>query len=440
MPEMKDSRIEWIGEIPSNWKSLKLQYACETITDFTASGSFADLAANVEYLDEEDYAMLVRTADLSANRELGRVYVNQHAYEYLHNSNLHGGEIILPNIGSVGTVYYYQPLYVRATLAPNSIMLKAEKNGRYLFYLFSTKQAEAALKCLSNATTQAKFNKTQLRKMKIILPPESTQNKITNFLDSKCAEIDALASDIRAEIDTLEEYKRSVVFDKVLHGLSNNTIMVETDSDVWDKMPQGWKLVDIKYLFEIVKRIAGKEGFDVLSVTQKGLRVKDITSGDGQLADNYSGYQFVYPTDYVMNHMDLLTGWVDLSSMFGVTSPDYRVFRLRDKRNNSLDYYKYVMQCCYMNRIFYSLGQGVSNLGRWRLQTSSFNNFKVPVPPLEEQVAIADFLNKTISETDAIIAEKQIQMATLDEYKKSLIYEYVTGKKEVPHEFNAKAV
>lgn len=132
------------------------------------------------------------------------------------------------------------------------------------------------------------------------------------------------------------------------------------------------KLADIKYLFEIVKRIAGEEGYDILSVTQRGLKIKDISNNEGQIANNYSGYQFVYPTDYVMNHMDLLTGWVDCSSMFGVTSPDYRVFRLRDKNNNNLEYYKYVMQCCYLCRIFYSLGQGVSNLGRWRLQTSSF--------------------------------------------------------------------
>ena len=75
---------------------------------------------------------------------------------------------------------------------------------------------------------------------------------------------------------------------------------------------------------------------------------------------------------------------VDCSKYFGVTSPDYRVFRLKDNRNN-LNYFKYVMQCCYMNKIFYSLGRGVSNLGRWRLQTESFNNFKIPVPPYEEQ-------------------------------------------------------
>lgn len=131
-----------------------------------------------------------------------------------------------------------------------------------------------------------------------------------------------------------------------------------------------------------------------------------------------------------MNHMDLLTGWVDCSKYFGVTSPDYRVFRLRDTKNN-LNYYKYVMQSCYMNKIFYSLGQGVSNLGRWRLQTSTFNNFKIPVPPLDEQQQIADYLDSKCSEIDTIIQTKKEQLDVLAEYKKSLIYEYVTGKKEV---------
>ena len=85
-----------------------------------------------------------------------------------------------------------------------------------------------------------------------------------------------------------------------------------------------------------------------------------------------------------------------------------------------------------MNKIFYSLGQGVSNLGRWRLQTSSFNNFKVPVPPKDEQDEIADYLDIKCSEIDALIADKKRQRGILAEYKKSLIYEYVTGKKEVP--------
>lgn len=163
------------------------------------------------------------------------------------------------------------------------------------------------------------------------------------------------------------------------------------------------------------------------------MKIKDISRNEGQIAESYANYQFVYPTDYVMNHMDLLTGWVDCSKYFGVTSPDYRVFRLKDKKNN-LNYYKYIMQCCYMDRIFYSLGQGVSNLGRWRLQTESFNNFQIPVPPAKEQEQIAKYLDEKCIEIENIILDKQQQLETLEQYKKSLIYEYVTGKKEVSNE------
>lgn len=124
-----------------------------------------------------------------------------------------------------------------------------------------------------------------------------------------------------------------------------------------------------------------------------------------------------------MNHMDLLTGWVDCSKMFGVTSPDYRVFRLQDKNKHDLRYYTYIMQCCYTNRYFYSLGQGVSTLGRWRLQTSSFMNFQIPVPPKEEQRRIADYLDSKCSEIDALLQNYEDQITTLEEYKKSLIYQ-----------------
>ena len=197
------------------------------------------------------------------------------------------------------------------------------------------------------------------------------------------------------------------------------------------QIPMNWKTEKFKHVFRIKKILAGKLGYDVLSVTQQGLKVKNITSNEGQVANDYSNYQLVFPGDFVMNHMDLLTGYVDVSKQEGVTSPDYRVFRLRDKENNDLTYFKYVMQCCYMSRIFYSLGQGVSNLGRWRLQTSAFNNFMIPVPPLEEQREIAEYLDTKISEIDIIIADKQKQIETIEEYKKSLIFEYVTGKKEV---------
>lgn len=296
----------------------------------------------------------------------------------------------------------------------------------YLFYALEN----ADIFPFVTGSAQPKLNQENLKLIPIPITNYETQKHIASFIKSKCKRIDSLITDIQSQIEALEEYKKSLVFRVVSKGIKKAALK-NTVSDVWTAIPENWELIDIKYVFEIVKRIAGQEGFDVLSVTQKGLKVKDIESNNGQQAESYAGYQFVYPTDYVMNHMDLLTGWVDCSTMFGVTSPDYRVFRLRDKENNDLTYFKYVMQCCYMSRIFYSLGQGVSNLGRWRLQTSAFNNFMIPVPPLDEQRKIADYLDTKISEIDIIIAEKKQQIETIEEYKKSLIFEYVTGKKEV---------
>ena len=282
----------------------------------------------------------------------------------------------------------------------------------------------------SNQTTVPSMRLPMLSNFAVNIPSKKYQKNIVFFLDKKCAEIYLLHTNIESQIKILEEYKKSIITEAVKKGLDSNVEMKDSGSVYWKYIPANWELSDIKYLFEIVKRIAGKEGYDILSVTQKGLKIKDMSKNTGQIAESYANYQFVYPTDFVMNHMDLLTGWVDCSKYFGVTSPDYRVFRLKDNRNN-LNYFKYVMQCCYMNKIFYSLGRGVSNLGRWRLQTESFNNFKIPVPPYEEQQKISKYLDEKLLEINNIMNQKKNQLETLNQYKKSLIYEYVTGKKEV---------
>ena len=138
--------------------------------------------------------------------------------------------------------------------------------------------------------------------------------------------------------------------------------------------------------------------------------------------------------EFVMNHMDLLTGWVDVSKYNGVTSPDYRVFKLNDESISNSRYYLYMFQMCYFNKIFYSLGQGVSEFGRWRLQADKFLDFQVLVPSYEEQCEIADYLDTRIKEIDLLIMAKEKLVLELQEYKKMLIYEYATGKKEVPQE------
>jgi type I restriction enzyme S subunit len=191
------------------------------------------------------------------------------------------------------------------------------------------------------------------------------------------------------------------------------------------EIPQHWQLNRFKNIFKIKKRIAGKLGFEILSITQRGIKIKDTESGDGQLSMDYSKYQIVLKNDFAMNHMDLLTGFVDISQYDGVTSPDYRVFTLEDSQ--SFDgYFLYLLQACYTEKIFYPLGQGASTLGRWRLPTEAFNEFVSPIPPKNEQQAIANFLDHETAKIDTLIEQQQQLIQLLKEKRQAVISHAVT--------------
>ena len=210
------SGIDWIGEIPEGWSLAKMDYICSVITDFVASGSFESLRINVPYLDSQDYAMLVRTADLSGSAKSDkRVYISKHSYDFLKNSNLFGGEIVLPNIGaSVGDVYMVpESLYSKMSLGPNSIMLKTRYYDKYYYYYFLGEPGRRSVVNMCQATAQPKFNKTQLRGLQVVFPPITIQKEIALILDEKCADIDRLIALKQQKIETLNEYKKSLIYE-----------------------------------------------------------------------------------------------------------------------------------------------------------------------------------------------------------------------------------
>ena len=192
------------------------------------------------------------------------------------------------------------------------------------------------------------------------------------------------------------------------------------------QIPSHWHSRKVRWLFDIRKRIAGDVGFDVFSITQAGIRVKDLESNEGQLSDDYSKYQLVEPGDFAMNHMDLITGGVDIAKSRGVTSPDYRVVSLARPDSANPRYFLYAFQKCFRERIFYAYGQGSSQLGRWRLPTDNFRDFLLPVPPLEEQIAISSFLDVEVPRIDALIAEQERLIELLNEKRQAVISHAVT--------------
>lgn len=190
-------------------------------------------------------------------------------------------------------------------------------------------------------------------------------------------------------------------------------------------VPSDFAISSIGSLFTIKKDIAGREPETVLSITQTGIKPKDLSSNEGQNASSYAHYQIVNVGDFAMNHMDLLTGWIDISKYEGVTSPDYRVFTLNDKEM-SADYFLRVLQYYYTNRVFFGFGQGVATLGRWRLPAINFKKIDVPVPPILEQQRIVTAIDENVSKVDELIANVQTQIEKLKAYKQSLIIEAVT--------------
>ena len=190
-------------------------------------------------------------------------------------------------------------------------------------------------------------------------------------------------------------------------------------------VPSGYRTASIGSLFIIKKDIIGREPETVLSITQTGIRPKDLSSNEGQNASSYAHYQIVNMGDFAMNHMDLLTGWIDISKYEGVTSPDYRVFTLNDKEM-SADYFLRVFQYYYTNKVFFGFGQGVATLGRWRLPAINFKKIDVPVPPVLEQQRIVSAIDEKVGKVDALIANVQTQIEKLKAYKQSMITEVVT--------------
>lgn len=191
------------------------------------------------------------------------------------------------------------------------------------------------------------------------------------------------------------------------------------------EIPSHWETTPFSHFFQIRKDIAGKEGYDVLSVTQTGIKVKDIEHNEGQIALDYSKYQFADPGDFIMNHMDLITGYIGRAESLGVTSPDYRVFRAFNKDAYE-DYYLLVFQLCYKWKVFFGLGQGVANKGRWRLPANQLKKFQIPVPPIKEQKRIAYFLNTKTKEIDELIRKIEREIELLKEYKQAEIACVVT--------------
>ncbi len=417
-PKYSPTGIVWNKSMPSHWK-------CDKAKRFFLNPKVIN-KGNVE---KNVMSLTLRGVIRNdINNPIGLAPADYSTYQIFESNELVFKLIDLENISTsrVGIVPE------RGIMSSAYIRLKpiGDFNIRYFYYQYFDWYKRNIFNGLGAGVRQT-LSASDLLDLNIVCPPRNEQDKIVRFLDWKVSQFTKFIHEKKAEIKLLQEYKTALINSYITGGVKPAVDMIDSGVDWIGKIPSSWNIDTIKQHFTVKKRIAGKEGYDVLSITQQGLKVKDITKNEGQMANSYANYQLVYPGEFAMNHMDLITGFVDLSDKFGVTSPDYRVFALFDDKKCYDRYYLRVFQICYKRRIFYKFGKGAAHQGRWRLPKDRFLQFQIPVPPYEEQVEIAKKCDDVERVIDEAITGIKTEIDLIEELRMRTISDVVTGKVDV---------
>ena len=407
---MKNSNIEWIGKIPDNWYTAKYKYF-----------SKSRMGETILITDTIDDGIPVYSAT-QGDAFLG----------YVSSANvvLHKNDIVIPARGnSIGCAKIVQAN--KATCTQTTICSTGIHNidAKFLYYCCHGLK-EYWFQYDGSAIPQ--ITVSQVENNTLAVPPLEVQKLIANFLDKKCSEIDGLMFDIQSQIDMLEEYKKSIITEAVTKGLNPDVEMKDSGIEWIGMIPKHWDVHPVGYYFsERKNKNALLEEQNLLSLSYGKIVRKDINSLGGLLPESFNTYNIVEsndiiirPTDLQNDKRSLRTGLV---TEHGIITSAY--IDLMPKANVNSKYFHYLLHSYDVTKVFYNMGNGV----RQGLNYSEFAKLMVFAPPTQEQQEIANHLDAKCAEIDAVIADKKAQLETLTEYKKSFIYEYVTGKKEVPH-------
>ena len=418
MRQMKNSKIEWIGKIPDSWKICRLKYLAKKIergtspnyTDIPMTKVVNQATFSKGFFDKRN----IRFSDIPAKRSKGLLY---------------NSDILLASTGGgvLGKVHYFneRDTYVADSHVTITRTIPEEYCSRMLYYIFYINYDYFNALMARGSTNQIELQTDLLKSMEIPVPPLSEQKVIAGFLDKKCGEVDALIADIQQEIETLEQYKRSVITEAVTRGLDPSVPMKESGIDWLGEIPMLWETKRIAAFYQLRNEKVSDKDFPPLSVTKQGVLPQLETVAKTDDGDNR---KLVRKGDFAINSRSDRRGSCGISDYDGSVSLINIVLKPRDKANNK--YYNWLFHTEQFADEFYKWGNGIVD-DLWTTRWQNMKKIIIPVPPIENQQKIADYLDKKCKEIEEIIAEKQSQIETLESYKKSLIYEYVTGKKEV---------
>lgn len=420
---MKDSGVEWIGLIPEDWKIEKTKYHF-----FNKKEIVGIKADNYERLALTLKGVVKRSKDDNEGLQPEKF----ETYQILRKNELVFKLIDLQNISTsrIGLSNFI------GIVSPAYIIIKANNNINVRFvekYYLSLWYFQIFNK-LGDAGVRSSLNANDLLNILLPIPPLPEQQAIADYLDDKCAQIDNIIATINEQIDVLKQYKKSVITEAVTKGLDSNAPMKDSGVEWIGQIPEKWEVKPIYTAFsEVVNKNYNGEVKTALRFSYGTIIPKENFNSDEDdyVANTIKNYTVVEPGNIVINGLnlnyDFVTKRVAIVNDFGVITSAY--ITIKPHTNKAYPKFMlYLLKSYDHCRAFHGMGEGVRKI----LNYSELKKNKVILPPISEQQAIADYLDDKCTKIDAVIADKHAQLETLAAYKKSLIYEYVTGKKSVP--------
>lgn len=425
MREMKDSGVEWIGEIPSSWKVVSTKFLFQILSGATPDSSIPEYwDGDITWITPADY----KTKDVYVDS--GRRCLSKIGFDSCSTSMISAGSIIFSKRAPIGSVAINQ-----TDLCTNqgclSCVSKGNSFAKYYYYVMSV--ATEHYELLGSGTTFKEISATNFGNFALPYPDYQIQIEISNYLDGKCAQVNTLIANVQAQIEKLKDYKQSVITEVVTKGLDPTVPMKDSGFEWIGEIPAHWGVTRIKNMFELWNERNDEADLTKVNLislyTDLGVvQHSDLTATTGNRAVTAEGYKIVRKHDIVVNIILCWMGAVGMSQYDGVTSPAYDIYRPLKDTNS--EYYHYLFRTNRFNGECYRYGRGIMMM-RWRTYSTEFRAINIPCPPAEEQKKIVTHLNEKCNKIDQLIAIKQAKIEKLEQYKRSLIYEYVTGKKKV---------
>lgn len=408
--KMKDSGVEWIGEIPEDWEVEKLKYIGASKNE-TAIYKKGERFIGLEHVDSFNGNIIGQDVD----------------YDECETPIFEKGDFLFSKL---------RPYLAKGFLAEQRgfctselirIKFNEEQYNKYYKYLLLSHKFIDFVNSMTYGVKMPRTSWREVREQILTVPPIQEQVIIANHLDEKCGSINDDIAIIENQLSVLEAYKKSVITEAVTKGLDKNAEMKDSGIEWIGEIPEHWNVVRGKYVLNLLSKPI-RETDEVITCFRDGeVTLRSNRREDGfTMADKEFGYQGIDIGDLVVHGMDGFAGAIGISDSRGKGSP---VLSVLDSHFSKKFFMYYLRRVAYSD-VFSALATGI-RVRSVDLRWNKLANLPYPIPPLKEQEEISQYIESRIAKSDEVVAIKQNQLSLLNEYKKSLIYEYVTGKREV---------